>query len=91
MGDFIKIATKVALIAIIVTAVLGVFTSLTIPGLDLTLFIQGFRKALAIYYHYVPAAAIIVPLAFTMLNIVLALKLLDFTLMAVRWIMKVNE
>lgn len=91
MGDFIKIAAKIALIAVITTAVLAVFAGVTIPGLDLTLFSQGFSSALAIYYHYVPAASIVVPLSFTMLNIILALKMLDFTLMAVRWVMKVNE
>lgn len=91
MADFIKIAAKTALIAVVTAAIIAIFASLTIPGLDFTTFTGGLSTALAIAYHWCPALNIVFPLAVAVAGIVLALYLFHFAMIAVRWIFKVNE
>lgn len=91
MTDALKIAVKAALIAVITAAVVAIFANIQIPALDYTLMLQGLGVALAVLYHYVPIAQTIVPLAFTMLSIQLAILTFRVGAIAWKWIMKVNE
>lgn len=90
-ADYIKMGAKIALIAVITTAIIVIFATVQIPNLDFTLFSQGLGTTLAIIYHWVPAAQVLVPLAITMLGIQLAILLFEYAMIAVRWVMKVNE
>lgn len=90
-GDFVKIGAKVALIGVITAGIIALFATVQIPALDFALLSTGLNKALAIFYHWVPAASIIFPVAVAMLALQLAIKLFEFGMVAVRWIMKVNE
>lgn len=90
-ADYVKMGAKLALIAVITTAIIVIFTTVQIPNLDFTLFSTGVSKALAIMYHWVPAAQVLVPLAFVMLGVQLAIILFEYAMIAVRWVMKVNE
>lgn len=91
MSDIVKIAVKTALILVITAAILAIFANLHIPSLDFTYFSQGISRALAIMYHWIPGASVIVPIAFTMLGIQVAILTFELAMIAVRWIMKVNE
>lgn len=90
-ADIAKIAAKTALIAVITTAIVAIFATVQIPNLDFTLFGQALGKGLAIIYHWVPGSNVIVPIAFSMMSIQLAILLFEYAMIAVRWIMKVNE
>lgn len=90
-GDIVKIAAKTALIAVITAAIIALFANVQIPGLDFTLFGQTLGKGLAILYHWVPGSNVIVPIAFAMFGLQLSIMLFEFAMVAVRWIMKVNE
>lgn len=90
-ADYVKMGAKLALIAVITAAIIAVFATVQIPTLDFTLLSQGLGTALAVIYHWVPASQVIVPLAFTMLGIQLAILLFEYAMIAVRWVMKVNE
>lgn len=90
-ADIVKIAAKTALIAVITAAIIALFANVQIPNLDFTMFGQALGKGLAIMYHWVPGANVIVPLAFSMLGLQLAIMLFEFAMVAVRWVMKVNE
>lgn len=90
-ADYIKMGAKIALITVITTAIIVIFATVQIPVLDFSLFSQGLSTALAIIYHWVPAAQVIVPLAITMLGIQLAILLFEYAMIAVRWVLKVNE
>lgn len=90
-ADFVKMGAKLALIAVITAAIVAIFATVQIPNLDFTLLSQGLGTALAIIYHWVPAAQIIVPLAISMLGIQLAILLFEYGAIAWRWIFKVNE
>ena len=90
-ADYIKMGAKIALIAVITAAILIIFANVQIPSLNFNLFTQGINTALAIIYHWVPAAQVIFPIAVSMLGIQLAIMLFEYAMIAVRWVMKVNE
>lgn len=90
-ADYVKMGAKLALIAVITAAIVALFANLQIPALNFTLLNQGISTALAIMYHWVPASQVIVPLALSLLGIQLAILLFEYAMIAVRWILKVNE
>lgn len=90
-ADYVKMAAKVALIAVITGAIIALFANVQIPGLDFTMFGQALGKGLAILYHWVPGSNIIVPIAVSMFGVQLAIFLFHYAMIAVRWVMKVNE
>lgn len=91
MGDIVKIGVKTALIAVITAAIIVLFSTVSIPGLDFSTFGQALGKGLAILYHWCPACSIVVPVATAMFGVYLAILLFEFAMIAVRWVMKVNE
>ena len=90
-ADIVKIAANTALIAVITAAIIAIFVNVQIPDLDFTLMGQALGKGLAIIYHWVPGSNIIVPIAFGMMGVQLAILLFEYAMIAVRWVMKVNE
>lgn len=90
-ADYVKMAAKLALIAVVTAAILIIFATVQIPNLDFTVFNDGLNKALAIIYHWVPAARVIFPIVVTMLGVQLAILLFEYGAIAWRWIFKVNE
>lgn len=90
-ADYVKMGAKIALIAVITAAIILLFTTVQIPNLNFSTLSTGISTALAIMYHWVPAAQILVPLAFSMLAVQLAILLFEYGAIAWRWIFKVNE
>lgn len=90
-ADYVKMGAKLALIAVITAAIILLFTTVQIPNLNFSTLSTGLSTALAIMYHWVPAAQILVPLAFSMLAVQLAILLFEYGAIAWRWIFKVNE
>lgn len=90
-GDYVKMAAKLALIAVVTTAIIVLFATVQIPNLDFSLLSTGINKALAIFYNWVPGASVIFPVAVAMLGLQLSIKLFEFAMIAVRWVFKVNE
>lgn len=91
MLDGIKMAAKAALIAVVTAAILAIFANVQIPGLNFTYFTSGLNTALAIGYHWCPALQIVFPVAVAMFGVYLAILLFHFAMIAVRWVMKINE
>lgn len=90
-ADYVKMGAKLALIAVITAAVLLLFATVQIPNLDFSTFSTGISTALAIMYHWIPASTVVVPIAFAMLALQLAILLFEYGAIAWRWIFKVNE
>lgn len=91
MLDAVKIAAKVALIAVITAAVLVLFANITIPSVDFSNFSRALGVGLAVAYHYVPASVVLFPVLVLILGLELSIVLFKFAMIAVRWVMKVNE
>lgn len=90
-ADYVKMGAKLALIAVITAAIILLFTTVQIPNLNFSTLSTGISTALAIMYHWIPAAQVLVPLAFSMLAVQLAILLFEYGAIAWRWIFKVNE
>lgn len=91
MGDAIKIAAKTALIGVITAGIIALFTTVQIPSLNFQYFSQALGTGLAVLYHYVPVAQIIFPVALGLLAFDVALRAFNLAMIAVRWVLKVNE
>lgn len=91
MGDVVKIIAKTALIAVIMAGIVAIFATVQVPTLDFTIYIQALGIALAVLYHYVPIAQTIMPIVFVILALDLAIITFRIGMVAVKWIMKVNE
>lgn len=91
MGDAVKIAAKTALIAVITAAVIALFANITIPNVDYSQFSQALGVGLAVVYHYVPIASVVFPVVITLVAFDLAYRGFQIAMIAIRWVMKVNE
>lgn len=91
MGDFVKIAAKTALIAVITAGIIALFANIQIPNMDFTAFSQSLGTGLAVLYHYVPVAQVLFPVVLALLAFDVALRAFNLAMIAVRWVMKVNE
>lgn len=91
MDGFVKMAVRAGLILTITAAVLVLFSTLTIPGLDFSFFSQAISKGLAIGYHWCPGLRLVIPVLLVALGVIVAIKVFELASMAFRWILKVNE
>lgn len=89
--NVIKIATKIALIAVITAAIIALFTTIQIPELDYTLFSEGIGKALAMCNHFCPAFEIIFPAALILLGIQISILVFKIGAIVWKWVFKVME
>lgn len=91
MGDAVKIAVKTALIIGITAGIIALFNIIQIPNVDYTYFTQAIGAGLAVVYHYIPVASVLFPLVLGLLAFDVALRAFNLSMIAVRWVMKVNE
>lgn len=91
MAVTLKIIIKTGLIAVVTAAIIILFATFKIPGLDFTVFTQAIGTGLAVVYHYVPVSQQLFPIAVSLLSLELAISLFQLGMIAVRWIFKVNE
>lgn len=95
MGDLVKIAAKVALIAVVMTSAVIILTAVEIPTFDVTILTQIIGHAKAIILYYTESTGLFSILWYLGISL-LTFKYIVFPAVrlgaiAVRWIMKVNE
>lgn len=90
-ADYIKMGVKIGLIAVVTAAIIALFTSVTIPSLDMTYLNSCVSAVLSLVYHWCPGASVVFPLVFACLSLQLAILLFEFGSIAFRWLFKVNE
>ena len=91
MGDFVKIAVKTALVAPICVAIYQLFSTITISFPAFTIFIEAIAKGKAILFFYIPWVQTHWSLIMILCQVALGIWGFYFTMLAVRWILKVNE
>lgn len=93
MVDALKIAVKVAVIAVVMIAVFAVFANIAIPTIDTTLYIvPAIAKGKAIIEFW--GGSIMLQwlgLAFVLLGVRVGILTFKIAMIAVKWILKVNE
>lgn len=91
MTDAIKLAARVALIAVITLGIVALFAVLQFPAISFTVITQGLGTIYAIFNYYLPTAGAFMPLIFIALGIIVAIKAFEIGILGVRWVWKVNE
>lgn len=90
MANWLKIAVKAGLALAISALIFVLFTTVKIPKVDLKIFTQ-LGTFLAVSQHYCPALTVLLPFVFGLLAFELALRGVRLALVAIKWVMKVNE
>ena len=90
MANWLKIAVKAGLALAISALIFVLFTTVKIPKVDLKIFTQ-LGTFLAVAQHYCPALTVLLPFVFSLLAFELALRGVRLALVAIKWVMKVNE
>lgn len=91
MGDAIKIAVKTGLIAVIMVALWAVFTQIQIPSISFSSIFTSAGTALAVLNYWIPVFGTLWNTTLVLLAVLVALWTFRFAMIAVRWVMKVNE
>lgn len=91
MADWVKIALKTGLVAVIMVALWAVFSTVQIPTIDFTTIFSSASTAMAIITYWIPVFPIIWNTTLALLGLLLALWAFRFAMVAVRWLFKVNE
>ena len=91
MADWAKIALKAGLIAVVMVALWAVFTQIQIPNIDFSLVFDGVGTAMAVLTYWFPVFPFVWGSALVLLGVLIALWLFRFSMIAVRWLFKVNE
>lgn len=91
MGDAIKIAVKTGLIAVVTAGVIALFANIQIPNLDYSQISQGLGIGLAVMFHWVPVMTVLWPLVLFILAFHVGYYAFKVAMIAIRWVMKVNE
>lgn len=92
MGDIVKIGVKTALIVGIMAAALLILNGVVIPTINVQPIGEAVGKGLAIVTYYCGPYTGLVALWMVLLGIrYVAIPAYKVTMVAIRWIMKVNE
>lgn len=91
MVDALKIAAKVALIVVITGAIIALFTGLVIPSINLVPLAEAVGKGKAIINYWLPDMYIWLTLGIAIIILEVGVLGVRLALIAVKWIMKVNE
>jgi hypothetical protein len=90
MSNWLKIAVKAGLALAISALIFVLLTTVKIPKVDLKIFSQ-LGMFIAVAQHYCPALIVLLPFVFGLLAFELALRGVRLSLVAIKWVMKVNE
>ena len=91
MGDFVKIAVKTAIVATVCVAIYQLFSTIQIDYSLNTSFTLAIAKAKAIFFHYNPWMQNSWGFVMILCQVALGIWGFYFAMLAVRWILKVNE
>lgn len=92
MGDAVKIAVKAALIAVITVAVFALVSNVQIPTLDVSLLATAVGKGKAIIDYYAGwLSPILIAGLFLLSFHFVLLPGFHIAMIAVRWVLKINE
>lgn len=90
-ADYVKMAAKVAVIAVATGIIIAVFNNIQVPTPDLQAFGQAVGMGKAFVNYWVPGLLPFVNLFIGLVLLDFALKTAYIGLIAIRWVLKVNE
>lgn len=91
MADWAKIVLKTGLVAGVMAAIWGVFTQIQIPNINFGSVFSGVGVAMSFLTYWFPVFPVIWNTTLVLLGLLISLWGVRFSLIAVRWLFKVNE
>lgn len=91
MADWAKIILKTGLIATVMVALWAVFTQIQIPTLSYQNIFLRVGTAIKLLTYWIPVFPVIWTATLTLFGILVALWTFRFSMVAIRWLFKVNE
>lgn len=91
MADWVKIALKTGLVAVIMVALWAVFANVQIPTIDFTTIFSAAGTAMAVLTYWFPVFPVIWNTTLALVGVLIALWGFRFAMVAIRWLFKVNE
>lgn len=89
--SYLKMAVRIATLALVVAAAIGILSYITIPALDFSVFSTAIGKGKAIYDYYI-GNSVWWGIALSLLGVTfIGFPALRIVLLAYGWIMKANE
>lgn len=90
-ADYIKMAAKAVALVAGAALIIVVFNTITIPNLDLSMATQYLNIVYAVGIHYVPGFSVLWTLGLTILGLNAAILGVKLGLIAIKWVLKINE
>lgn len=90
-GDIIKIGAKIVALGTGIGLILGIFTGVSIPGIDFSSIRAYMNLAYSIGVHYIPFFSSLWAMGVFLITLKVSIYGIRLALIGVRWILKVNE
>lgn len=90
-ADYIKMGAKAVALVAGAAIIIIIFNNIRIPNLDISVATDYINTAYAVGVHYVPGFVILWNLGLTILTLEIAMLGVKLALIAIKWILKVNE
>lgn len=91
MADWVKMAVKAGVIITVTAMLLFVLTSIPLPSVDLTSLVNALGVGKAILQYWFPSLNIMLTIYLALLGLELTIWGVKIALIAIRWVLKVNE
>lgn len=91
MADWIKIGIKAGIIITATAIIVALFANIQIPAIDTSVFAQAIGTGKAFITYWAPVASTFLLFFIGLLSLKLALLGAKIALIAIRWVLKVNE
>lgn len=91
MADWIKMGVKAGIIITATAIIIALFANIQIPAFDTTAFRQAIGTGKAFIQYWAPVASTFLLFFIGLLSLKLALLGAKIALIAIRWVLKVNE
>lgn len=90
-ADYVKMGVKAAIIITVTTTIIAIFANIQIPAVDTTSFTNAIAMGKAFINYWVPILTPFVNIFVFLLGLELAAFTATLALIAIRWVLKVNE
>ncbi|MBQ6100518.1 MAG: hypothetical protein IJL02_11740 [Methanobrevibacter sp.] len=90
-ADYVKMGVKAAALIAGAALIVALFNTIQIPNLDLSQATSYINVVYAVGNHYVPGFAILWGLGLTLIGLEIGILGVKLALIAIKWVMKVNE
>lgn len=91
MAEWVKMGIKAGIVLTVTAMLLFVLTSVPLPSVDLASLTNALGVGKAVLQYWFPSANIMLTIYIALLGLELAIWAVKIALIAIRWVLKVNE